>query len=98
MTPGARCADVFAEYNAYMRERGRPEENRLHCHGQGYDLVEQPLIRSDDPGTLAAGMNITCHPQYPGAGVFSWACDNFRMTDDGSYERLHHFPETITEV
>ena len=32
-----RPAEVFGEPQRWMREHGRPEERRLHCHGQGYD-------------------------------------------------------------
>ena len=49
LKPGAPGKDIFEEYNAFMRKNGRPEERRLHCHGQGYDLVERPLIRHDEP-------------------------------------------------
>jgi Xaa-Pro aminopeptidase len=98
MRPGVPCADVWEQYNTYMRDRGRPEEARLHCHGQGYDLVERPLIRFDEPAAIALDMNITCHPQYPRAGVFSWACDNYRIGAEGPHERLHRFPEKITEL
>ncbi len=52
LKPGTPCKDIFAAYNDFMRKNGRPEEKRLHCHGQGYDLVERPLIRSDEPMTI----------------------------------------------
>ena len=41
-----------------------PPELRLYCHGQGYDLVERPLVRADETMTLAAGMNLAVHPGY----------------------------------
>ena len=47
-----------------MRARSLPPELRLYCHGQGYDLVERPLIRADETLTLEAGMNIAVHPGY----------------------------------
>ena len=64
LKPGAPCKDVFEAYNAFMRKNGRPEEKRLHCHGQGYDLVERPLIRSDEPMKIEKDMNIVVHPTY----------------------------------
>ena len=45
LKPGTPAKEIFAAYNDFMRKNGRPEERRLHCHGQGYDLVERPLIR-----------------------------------------------------
>jgi Xaa-Pro aminopeptidase len=98
LRPGASCSDVFAAYNEFMREHGRPEERRLHSHGQGYDLVERPLIRFDETMTVAAGMNFTCHPLYVVDGFVSWICDNWIVGPDGVGDRLHTFPPTIVEL
>ena len=98
LKPGTPCADIFAAYNDFMRKNGRPEERRLHCHGQGYDLVERPLIRSDEPMTIAEHMNIVVHPTYIRGHVMSWVCDNYLIEAHGPSERLHRFPEAITEL
>jgi Xaa-Pro aminopeptidase len=97
MAPGVPAADVFEGYNDFMREHGRPAETRLHCHNQGYDLVERPLIRSDETATIEVDMNIACHPMYIGGGVFSTLCDNYRIAVDGN-RRLHAYPERIVEL
>ena len=98
LKPGTPCADIFAAYNDFMRKNGRPEERRLHCHGQGYDLVERPLIRSDEPMMIAQDMNIVVHPTYMRGHVLSWVCDNYLIEANGPSERLHRFPEAITEL
>jgi Xaa-Pro aminopeptidase len=98
LTPGTPCADIFAAYNDFMRKNGRPEERRLHCHGQGYDLVERPLIRNDEPMAIAKDMNIVVHPTYIRGHVLSWVCDNYSIEANGPGERLHRFPEAITEL
>jgi Xaa-Pro aminopeptidase len=98
LKPAASCKDIFAAYNEFMRKNGRPEEKRLHCHGQGYDLVERPLIRNDEPMTIKKDMNIVVHPTYIRGHVLSWVCDNYLIGPDGPGERLHHFPEAITEL
>jgi Xaa-Pro aminopeptidase len=97
LQPGAFCVDVFESYNEFMREHGRPEEQRIHAHGQGYDLVERPLVRSDETMTIRAGMNFACHPTYMIDGFQSWICDNWLIGPDGPGERLHRFPQTIVE-
>jgi Xaa-Pro aminopeptidase len=97
MRPGVPAAEVFERYNEFMREHGRPTENRLHCHNQGYDLVERPLIRSDETATIEVDMNIACHPMYLGGGVFSTICDNYRIGADVN-TRLHRYPEKIVEL
>jgi Xaa-Pro aminopeptidase len=98
LKPGMACKDIFAAYNDFMRRNGRPEEKRLHCHGQGYDLVERPLIRHDEPMKIEKDMNIVVHPTYIRGHVLSWVCDNYLIGPEGPGERLHHFPEVITEL
>jgi Xaa-Pro aminopeptidase len=98
LKPGARCKQIFEEYNAFMRKNGRPEEKRLHCHGQGYDLVERPLIRQDEPMQIEKDMNIVVHPTYVRGRVLSWVCDNYLIGSNGPGERLHRFPEVISEL
>ena len=97
---GASCREIFAEYNAYMQGHGLPEEQRLHCHGQGYDVVERPLVRNDENMTIEANMNIGIHPS-PGLSnprVFVTVCDNFMIGADGEVERLHTTPRKIIEL
>jgi Xaa-Pro aminopeptidase len=98
LKPGTPCRDIFAAYNEFMRKNGRPEERRLHCHGQGYDLVERPLIRNDEPMAIEKDMNIVVHPTYIRGHVLSWVCDNYLIGANGPGERLHRFPEALTEL
>lgn len=97
LRPGTPCREVFEAYNEFMREHDRPEERRIHAHGQGYDLVERPLIRFDETMTVRAGMNFTCHPNYVVDGFTSWICDNWIVGPDGPGERLHRFPQEVVE-
>jgi Xaa-Pro aminopeptidase len=97
LKPGASCADVWNAYNDFMAKNGRPKENRLYCHGQGYHLVERPLVRFDEMMPLAARMNIAAHPMYHSKDTYTWICDNFLITENGA-ERLHAFPQEIVEL
>ena len=97
LKPGASGKEIWDAYNQFMRQNKRPEEKRLYCHGQGYDMVERPLVRFDEPMKLKANMVLSCHPTYALAGSFNWACDDYLITASG-VERLHKFPETITEL
>lgn len=97
LVPGADCASIWSEYNEFMRAAGKPEEDRLHCHSMGYDLVERPLVRFDEPMPLAAGMVVSCHPTFINDQGLHWVCDNLLITENGP-ERLHAFPECITEL
>jgi Xaa-Pro aminopeptidase len=98
LKPGTPSRDVWEAFNAFMRKNGRPEEARLYCHGQGYDLVERPLIRHDEPMTIEKDMNIVVHPTYIHKGYVNWLCDNYFITGNGPGDRLHQFPEVITEI
>jgi Xaa-Pro aminopeptidase len=98
LKPGASCKAIWDAYNEFMRAHGRPEEKRLHCHSQGYDMVERPLVRFDETMSLGANMVLSCHPTYTTARTYSWACDNFLVGEGGMVERLHRFPQRIYEL
>ncbi len=98
LKPGASCKDIWDAFNAFMRKNGRPMEARLYCHGQGYDLVERPLVRNDEPMKIAKDMNIVVHPTYIHGGYLNWLCDNYLIGGNGPGDRLHQFPEEVVEV
>jgi len=98
LKPGAACREIFAEYNAWLRARGQGEERRLHCHGQGYDMVERPLVRHDESMSLHPGMNIVVHPACKSPGVFMTVVDNYLIGPAGPGECLHHSPKTLIEL
>jgi Xaa-Pro aminopeptidase len=95
---GADCRQIFADYNAFMRERGLPEEKRVHFHGQGYDMVERPLVRFDEPMPVAASMYFSLHPAFSTEHGYSWTSDDYLLTADGAVERLHQMPQELFEV
>ena len=97
LRPGASSRDVFMEYDVFMRRRGLPEEKRLYAHGQGYDMVERPLVRDDETMILSENMNIVVHPGYATPSMFAVVCDNFIMTKDAP-ERIHATEQRIFEV
>jgi Xaa-Pro aminopeptidase len=98
LKPGASCRAIWDAYNAFLRDHGRPEEKRIHCHGQGYDMVERPLVRFDETMPIRAGMVLSCHPTWLTKTAYSWICDDYLIHDDRPPERLHRFPEAIVEV
>lgn len=98
LQPGARCADIAASHDAYMQARGYPPETRLYCHGQGYDLVERPLIRSDETMTIRENMSIVVHPGFATDRIWSVICDNYIIEADGPGPCLHGTAKQIFEV
>ena len=98
LKPGTPCKDIYEAYNGFMRKNGRPEEKRLYAHGQGYDLVERPLVRHDEPMKIEKDMNIVVHPTFIRGRSLGWVCDNYLIEASGPGERLHKFPEVITEL
>jgi hypothetical protein len=43
-------------------------------------------------------MNIVVHPTYMKDGGMHWLCDNYIIGAEGATDRLHQFPEEITEI
>ncbi len=98
IAPGAEPKEIIFAYNNFMHQNGRPEERRLYAHGQGYDLVERPLICEEEKMKLAPGMNIVVHPTYATDTAYSWVCDNYLVTETGVSECIHETPQQIFEV
>jgi Xaa-Pro aminopeptidase len=96
--PGASCRDIAAAHDVYMCGKDFPPELRLYCHGQGYDLVERPLVRADETMALAAGMNLAVHPGYETDAIFAVICDNYLVEANGPSECLHKTEKKIFEV
>jgi Xaa-Pro aminopeptidase len=98
MKPGASCQEIAAAHDDFMRARGLPPELRLYCHGQGYDLVERPLVRFDETMALEENMNLAVHPGYQTASLFAVICDNYLIGRDGPSECLHRTEKKVFEV
>lgn len=97
LKPGAKAADVYARYSDYVVELGYPPERRVFSHGQGYDLVERPLIRSDESMTLEAGMCLAVHPSFTANGAHSVLCDNVILEADGP-RLIHKTAQKIFQI
>jgi Xaa-Pro aminopeptidase len=96
--PGASCSEIAAAHDAFMQARKLPPEKRLYAHGQGYDLVERPLIRFDETMALEAGMNLAVHPGYQSNSLFAVICDNYLVTPEGPSECLHKTEKKVFEI
>ena len=96
--PGADPAEICATHNDFMVKNGRPAERRLYAHGQGYDLVERPMLFPDETMKIQANMNIVVHPTYLGREHLSGICDNYMTTESGVTECLHKVPQEIFEI
>jgi Xaa-Pro aminopeptidase len=98
LKPGASCAEIYAAHNDYMQSRGAPPELRLYGHSQGYDLVERPLLRSDETMPLAANICMAVHPGFFKPTSFIFVCDNYLIHADGTAEHLHKSEQKIWEL
>jgi Xaa-Pro aminopeptidase len=96
--PGASCRDIAEAHDAFMLARGLPPELRLYCHGQGYDLVERPLVRADETMPLAENMNLAVHPGYETRTLFAVICDNYLVEAAGPSECLHKTLKKVFEL
>ena len=98
MRPSASSRDIFETYSGYLRGKKLPEERRLHCHGQGYDMVERPLVRQDETMAIAADMCMVVHPAVKTARQFMTIVDNYLIGPDGPGACLHRSPKAIIET
>jgi Xaa-Pro aminopeptidase len=98
LKPGVDPGQILKANNEFLIQKGFAAETRLYAHGQGYDLVERPAIRDDEPMKLKARMNITVHPIIGTDQVWAWVCDNYLITESGVSECLHKTPQEIFTV
>lgn len=97
LKPGAKAADVYAQYSDFVVGLGYPPERRVFSHGQGYDLVERPLIRADEDMALEAGMCLAVHPSFTANGAHSVLCDNIIIEADGP-RLIHKTAQKIFQI
>jgi Xaa-Pro aminopeptidase len=95
LNPGAEPKEIWDAHNALMDVMGYPRAGRMYAHGQGYDLVERPAIRYDEPMKLKAGMNLAVHPSGKTKNVWLNICDNYLITENGISPCLHRTPKEI---
>jgi Xaa-Pro aminopeptidase len=98
LKPGAACADIFARHNAWLRSRGMSEERRISIHGMGYDMVERPLIRHDEPMSIEEHMAIVVHPGILNDRLFVHNTEIYLIEADGPGACLHRTPRQIFEL
>ena len=96
--PGASCREIALAHDEFMKQRGVPPESRVYSHSQGYDLIERPLIRSDEAMNLEKGMNMSVHPSYATSSMYAHICDNYLVEENGASECLHQTPKQIFEL
>jgi Xaa-Pro aminopeptidase len=97
LKPGASCREVARQHDEFMKARGLPPELRLYSHGQGYDMVERPLIRVDEPMEIEPGMCLAVHPGFETPNLFVMVCDNYIVAGN-STDRIHRTERKIFEV
>ena len=98
LKPGASCRAIAESHDEFMKSRNLPPELRLYCHGQGYDLVERPLVRFDEPMAIEANMNLVVHPGFETERMFAVICDNYLVGPEGPGECLHRTEKRIFEL
>jgi hypothetical protein len=61
-------------------------------------MVERPLVRFDETMPIAADTYFALHPAFSTPASYSWICDDFLLSGDGSVERLHSYPQDLVEL
>ena len=99
MVPGAISSEVFNKASDFLVSKGFPAEKRFCAHGQGYDVVEMPVIRPENDAPLKEGMFVAIHPSLyiPAKSTGCFLCDNYLITKDGA-QRMTTTPKEIIRV
>lgn len=98
LKPGASPKDLWDANNEFLQKRGYLPERRLYAHGQGYDLVERPGIKPEEPMKIEAGMNLTVHPFAVNKEAWAVVTDNYMVMEGGVGPCLHKTPKEILVV
>ena len=98
LRPGAIPKEIWDANNEFLQKKGYPPEGRLYAHGEGYELVERPAIRYDEPMNIEAGMNIAVHPVGKTKQLWAMVCDNYLITETGVSACLHKTPKDIIAI
>ncbi len=98
LKPGTAYRSVHELYNEYMVSQGLEGEERIFAHGQGYDLVERPLVRRDETMAVKPGHCLAIHPSVFTSAAFAVVCDNYLIEDDGPGSCLHQTEKKVFEI
>ena len=97
MRHGATGASVYRQHAGFMRSLSQSPSRRIYAHGQGFDLVERPLIREDEPMSIEPTMCFAIHPTAVVHGNAAFVCDNF-VVGEHEGEWLHQTPKHLFEI
>jgi Xaa-Pro aminopeptidase len=98
LVPGATGRSVYEAYAEYMAARNLEPSRRIYAHGQGYDLVERPLIREDETMALEPGMCLAVHPVATAGGYAAFVCDDCVVGADSGADWIHRTPKRVFEA
>ncbi|NLK89051.1 MAG: M24 family metallopeptidase [Clostridiaceae bacterium] len=82
--PGVTGRELNEVYDKFVVDRGIAPNGRFVGHGQGYDMMEAPVISPFEDMEMREDMLLAIHPELVRNGHFAICCDNFRVTKDGA--------------
>ena len=92
--PGVTGRALNEVFDDFVTARGIAKNGRFAGHGQGYDMMEAPVICPQEEMALEEGMFLAIHPELMRDGQFAICCDNFRVAAGGA-ERLTRTEQRI---
>jgi Xaa-Pro aminopeptidase len=97
LKPGNRACDVFNAIKQCADQKGYKIAQHPG-HGQGYDMVEPPIISEYDLTELKPGMDIILHPRFQTpSGRKLWIGDGYIVTESG-FERTTICSKDLTII
>jgi Xaa-Pro aminopeptidase len=98
LKPGADPGPIWDANNAFLRNKGYPDEMRVYAHGMGYDMVERPAISHDESMKIKPCMCLAVHPTVMSAKASGMICENYIVSDKGEIICLHETPQKIFKL
>jgi Xaa-Pro aminopeptidase len=92
--PGVAASKIFTECNSWLTGHGYVPELKFFAHGQGYEIVERPVICEEEDMVFEENMYISMHPRCKNDHAAAICMDNFVITKQGG-KLLNSTPQEL---
>jgi len=97
MVPGADPAVLKEFVNGLYVEKGYFREKRFGTHGQGYDIVDRPVLEHGETIMLEENMYFALHSSCVNDQISGIICENYLVAEGGAI-RMSRLPAQINVI
>lgn len=81
--PGMTAQEIRKLVDEKRVSHGQSPETRIDIHGQGYNIMERPVLIKGENFVVKTGMNLAIHPTIVIGNSFGFMVDNFLIGENG---------------